>query len=98
MYFFYFRHLVISTKPSTSTCDCIVDTIFTGKLQSDVVCQTCKSVSTTIDPFWDISLDLPTVLAKGEFFSKVKLSFVISYEFEFSRQKLDTKFLENGTY
>merc|ERR1712018_840661 len=60
------RHLVISTKPSTSSCDCIVDTIFTGKLQSDVVCQTCKSVSTTIDPFWDISLDLPTVLTKDQ--------------------------------
>merc|ERR1711913_4447 len=37
------------------------DTIFTGKLQSDVVCQVCKGVSTTIDPFWDISLDLPAI-------------------------------------
>ncbi len=68
-----------------ANCDCIVDTVFTGKLQSDVVCQVgffflfcrlvlsnkfhftcdgqnCKNVSTTIDPFWDISLDLPTVL------------------------------------
>jgi ubiquitin carboxyl-terminal hydrolase 22/27/51 len=32
--------------------------IFTGGLQSDVVCQSCNGVSTTIDPFWDISLDL----------------------------------------
>lgn len=39
-------------------CKCIIDQIFTGRLQSDVVCQTCKGVSTTIDPFWDISLDL----------------------------------------
>ena len=54
------------TNTNSSTCDCIVDTIFTGKLQSDVVCQTCKSVSTTIDPFWDISLDLPTVLTKDQ--------------------------------
>ncbi|XP_044906887.1 ubiquitin carboxyl-terminal hydrolase 51 isoform X4 [Felis catus] len=28
-------------------------------LQSDVTCQACHSVSTTIDPCWDISLDLP---------------------------------------
>ncbi|RWS02777.1 ubiquitin carboxyl-terminal hydrolase 22-like protein [Dinothrombium tinctorium] len=39
-------------------CNCIIDQIFTGGLQSDVVCQSCKGVSTTIDPFWDISLDL----------------------------------------
>ena len=26
--------------------------------------QSCKNVSTTIDPFWDISLDLPAVLTK----------------------------------
>lgn len=60
------RHLIYGTKVSPSNCDCIVDTIFTGKLQSDVVCQSCKNVSTTIDPFWDISLDLPTVLAKDQ--------------------------------
>lgn len=39
-------------------CNCIIDQIFTGGLQSDVVCQSCSGVSTTIDPFWDISLDL----------------------------------------
>lgn len=39
-------------------CDCIIDQIFTGGLQSDVICQSCNNVSTTIDPFWDISLDL----------------------------------------
>ena len=63
---FPYRHLIYGTKVSPSNCDCIVDTIFTGKLQSDVVCQSCRNVSTTIDPFWDISLDLPTVLAKDQ--------------------------------
>ncbi|QQP50263.1 Ubiquitinyl hydrolase 1, partial [Caligus rogercresseyi] len=53
------RHLIHKTTVNPANCDCIVDTIFTGKLQSDVVCQNCKGVSTTIDPFWDISLDLP---------------------------------------
>nr|XP_054763519.1 LOW QUALITY PROTEIN: uncharacterized protein LOC129270142 [Lytechinus pictus] len=39
-------------------CNCIIDQIFTGGLQSDVTCQACKGISTTVDPFWDISLDL----------------------------------------
>lgn len=60
------RHLIHRTeKRPGSACDCIVDTIFTGKLQSDVVCQSCQNVSTTIDPFWDISLDLPTFSGKN---------------------------------
>lgn len=41
-----------------ANCDCIIDRIFTGSLQSDVTCQQCHNISTTIDPFWDISLDL----------------------------------------
>nr|CAD7441180.1 unnamed protein product [Timema bartmani] len=45
-------------SPNSHLCNCIIDQIFTGRLQSDVVCQACKGVSTTIDPFWDISLDL----------------------------------------
>ncbi|XP_053213153.1 ubiquitin carboxyl-terminal hydrolase 22-like isoform X1 [Panonychus citri] len=55
------RHCKGSSGPSNSNphhCSCIIDQIFTGNLQSDVVCQYCKGVSTTIDPFWDISLDL----------------------------------------
>ena len=55
------RHLIYKTSIQPSSCSCIVDTIFTGKLQSDVVCQVCRGVSTTIDPFWDISLDLPAI-------------------------------------
>lgn len=49
-----------NSLPSTNPhyCNCIIDQIFTGGLQSDVVCQACNGVSTTIDPFWDISLDL----------------------------------------
>ncbi|XP_049776033.1 ubiquitin carboxyl-terminal hydrolase 22 [Schistocerca cancellata] len=47
-------------------CNCIIDQIFTGGLQSDVVCQACNGVSTTIDPFWDISLDLgPAAVAQS---------------------------------
>lgn len=46
---------------SPNQCNCIIDQIFTGGLQSDVICQSCRNVSTTIDPFWDISLDLGSI-------------------------------------
>ncbi|XP_068914440.1 ubiquitin carboxyl-terminal hydrolase nonstop [Tenebrio molitor] len=48
-----------------SRCPCIIDQIFTGGLQSDVVCQKCNGVSTTIDPIWDFSLDLGPVTLGG---------------------------------
>ncbi|XP_076461606.1 ubiquitin carboxyl-terminal hydrolase 22-like [Babylonia areolata] len=43
---------------NSHSCNCIIDQIFTGGLQSDVTCTQCNNISTTIDPFWDISLDL----------------------------------------
>ena len=39
-------------------CRCIIDRIFTGRLQSDVACSRCGHNSRTLDPYWDISLDL----------------------------------------
>jgi hypothetical protein len=44
--------------PPGSTTSTIIQQIFTGALQSDVTCSACGAVSTTIDPFWDISLDV----------------------------------------
>ncbi len=41
-----------------NNCHCIIDKIFTGGLQSDVICSNCNYISTKVDPFWDISLDL----------------------------------------
>ncbi|XP_065899695.1 ubiquitin carboxyl-terminal hydrolase 22-like isoform X2 [Dysidea avara] len=46
------------TIANPSKCECFIDHIFGGKLQSDVTCHSCGNVSTTIDPFRDISLDL----------------------------------------
>ena len=40
-----------------SSCTCIVDTIFTGKLQSDVVCQVLKNIAI----FSSISFTIPGV-------------------------------------
>eukprot|EP01134_Creolimax_fragrantissima_P008488 CFRG8488T1 len=39
-------------------CKCIIHRIFTGAIQSDLQCLKCGNVSATIEPFWDISLDL----------------------------------------
>ncbi|XP_054718307.1 ubiquitin carboxyl-terminal hydrolase 22-like [Uloborus diversus] len=39
-------------------CECIIHQIFTGLLQSDVICPACHFVSTKTEPFSDISLDL----------------------------------------
>ncbi|CAH1957542.1 unnamed protein product [Acanthoscelides obtectus] len=47
-------------------CPCIIDKIYTGSLQSDVVCQKCNVVSTKIDPLWDFSLDLGPVTLGGK--------------------------------
>lgn len=39
-------------------CSCIVHQVFAGSLQSDLVCQKCKDISSTVDPSIDCSLDL----------------------------------------
>jgi hypothetical protein len=44
--------------PPGLSASTIIQQIFTGALQSDVTCTSCGAISTTIDPFWDISLDI----------------------------------------
>jgi len=50
-------HTHLGGKPGPK-CECIIHRVFTGALQSDVTCSACETVSTTIDPFWDVSLDI----------------------------------------
>ena len=59
-------------------------------MKPGVVCQPSEKM----DLHWD-SWDNHSRPLAGKVFSKVKLSLVISTKFEFSRQKLDTKLLEN---
>ncbi|XP_065846559.1 ubiquitin carboxyl-terminal hydrolase 22-like [Oscarella lobularis] len=49
----------------------IIEKLCTGQLQSDVICQECKCVSTTIDPFWDISLDLGNAIVPTKPFNRM---------------------------
>lgn len=51
-------HSHCSQEDKEDECSCIIHRIFTGSLQSDVTCSSCGNVSSTIDPFWDISLDI----------------------------------------
>ncbi len=39
-------------------CECIIHETFSGVLQSNVKCLGCHNVTTTLDPFIDISLEL----------------------------------------
>lgn len=39
-------------------CDCVIHQTFCGLLRSTVTCSKCKNVTTAVDPFMDLSLDL----------------------------------------
>lgn len=45
------------SKPHDS-CTCIIHNTFGGVLQSTVTCSKCKNVTTALDPFMDLSLDV----------------------------------------
>lgn len=49
------------TNPSNyhNNCDCVVHNTYSGKLRSDVICDICRQCSTTIEPIFDLSLDIP---------------------------------------
>ncbi|KAG9938467.1 cysteine proteinase, partial [Aureobasidium melanogenum] len=39
-------------------CNCVIHRAFCGLMRSTVVCSKCKNVTTALDPFMDLSLDL----------------------------------------
>jgi len=56
---------VISTKRKGERflCDCVMHRTFGGILSSQISCGTCDEVSESVEPFFDISLDCPSVAA-----------------------------------
>ncbi|KAH7884812.1 hypothetical protein F5I97DRAFT_2039828, partial [Phlebopus sp. FC_14] len=40
------------------SCNCIIHQTFAGQLQSDVTCERCGNVTSTVDPMLDISLEV----------------------------------------
>lgn len=60
------RHCLGPSSPLEIThCNCIIDQIFTGGQQSDVVCLNCRGVSTTIEPISVISLELDSTITES---------------------------------
>lgn len=45
----------------TGDCDCIIHQTFYGKFQSTLTCQSCGSVSTSVEPFLDLSLAIERI-------------------------------------
>jgi ubiquitin carboxyl-terminal hydrolase 22/27/51 len=54
-----------SKSQQQESCNCIVDQIFTGFMQSNLVCTTCLNSRTIQEPFKDLSLDLSFDMAGG---------------------------------
>ncbi|KAJ7735623.1 hypothetical protein DFH07DRAFT_843427 [Mycena maculata] len=53
------NHIHSNSRGSTNvSCNCIIHSTFAGQLQSDVVCERCGNVTSTVDPMLDISLEL----------------------------------------
>lgn len=40
------------------SCNCVIHQTFAGQLQSDVTCERCGNMTSTVDPMLDISLEL----------------------------------------
>ena len=51
----------ITTRACSAGDSGIVQQVFGGQLQSDVICRGCGSLSTVVDPFLDISLEVDPV-------------------------------------
>lgn len=48
-----------TSRGSTNvSCNCIIHTTFLGQLQSEVKCERCGTVTSTVDPMLDISLEV----------------------------------------
>jgi ubiquitin carboxyl-terminal hydrolase 22/27/51 len=53
-------------KNGDNTCNCIIHQTFYGKFQSTVTCQNCESVTTSVEPFLDLSLGLNNIARKRQ--------------------------------
>jgi ubiquitin carboxyl-terminal hydrolase 22/27/51 len=56
-----------TSRGSTNvSCNCIIHSTFAGQLQSDVKCERCSNVTSTVDPMLDISLEVERKGKGGE--------------------------------
>jgi ubiquitin carboxyl-terminal hydrolase 22/27/51 len=58
-FIFALNQIHSTSRGSTNvSCNCIIHSTFAGQLQSDVRCERCGNVTTTVDPMSDVSLEL----------------------------------------
>jgi ubiquitin carboxyl-terminal hydrolase 22/27/51 len=57
-------HLTNGGSTDSEDCKCIVHQTFYGKLSSTVTCDKCKNVTTALDPYMDLSLDIKSQTKK----------------------------------
>jgi ubiquitin carboxyl-terminal hydrolase 22/27/51 len=57
-------HLTNGGSTDSEDCKCIVHQTFYGKLSSTVTCDKCKNVTTALDPYMDLSLDIKSQAKK----------------------------------
>ena len=58
-FIFALNQIHSTSRGSTNvSCNCIIHSAFAGQLQSDVRCERCGNVTTTVDPMLDVSLEL----------------------------------------
>ncbi|KAJ3713581.1 hypothetical protein FB446DRAFT_638141 [Lentinula raphanica] len=61
------NHIHSNCKGSTNiSCNCIIHSTFAGQLQSDVKCERCGNVTSTVDPILDVSLELKDRVISGD--------------------------------
>lgn len=51
-------HLANGGSTDSEDCNCVVHETFYGKLSSTVTCDNCRNVTTALDPYMDLSLDV----------------------------------------
>lgn len=56
----------LNGESATADCNCIIHQTFYGKFQSTLTCQGCDSVSTSVEPFLDLSLAIENIAKKRE--------------------------------
>ncbi|KAF2723448.1 cysteine proteinase [Polychaeton citri CBS 116435] len=63
----------MSSKRDAKNCDCMIHQTFGGLLKSTVTCTNCKNITSTTDPFMDLSLDIKSTTVS---IKKKKLSMI----------------------
>ncbi|GME85315.1 unnamed protein product [Ambrosiozyma monospora] len=50
--------MLLKKQGTEYTCDCITHRVFSGQLQSTIICSQCSNKTVTVDPMMDLSLEI----------------------------------------